>query len=293
MKKTSLLTLTLCLLLLLPGCGKQSASIPKEPDTPPVPPSEEAQQITYAVITDPYEQVVTAEDGTELMHLSFQLPHLQALVDGEPLETPVTPAEKAAMERVTTFNECFEQWREAEAMEENIASAKAHYEVDPAWFGAADQGAYAEELNCTVYRIGSLISVAASYYSYLGGAHPNTVYFSWNFDLESGIFLTIPELAADPQAFTLAVADMIEVQVGENPNYEGLSISDIYWENYREIIEKWGSDYAASFDSSGLTVIFSAYELAPYAAGPQEFHFPYSALDSFWSSSGRAVLGMN
>ena len=134
-------------------------------------------------------------------------------------------------------------------------------------------------------------------YSYLGGAHPNTVYFAWNYDLDSGMFLTISELAADPQTFTLAVADMIEVQAEEQiastPELEGQSLSDVYWDNYRETLEKWSSDYAASFDADGLTVIFSAYELASYANGPQEFHFPYAALDSYWSDSGRAVLGLN
>ena len=34
-------------------------------------------------------------------------------------------------------------------------------------------------------------------------------------------------------------------------------------------------------------------KLASYANGPQEFHFPYAALDSYWSDSGRAVLGLN
>ena len=154
-----------------------------------------------------------------------------------------------------------------------------------------------EELTYTCYRTGSLISIAADYYSYLGGAHPNTVYFSWNFDLDSGIFLAIPELAEDPQAFTLAVADMIEVQAVErfqsDPNYAGLSLSDIYWENYREVMEKWASDYAVSFDAEGMTIIFSAYELASYAAGPQEFHFSYEQLASYWSESGRTVLGLN
>ena len=104
-------------------------------------------------------------------------------------------------------------------------------------------------------------------------------------------------LAADPQTFTLAVTDMIEVQAEEQiastPELEGQSLSDVYWDNYRETLEKWSSDYAASFDADGLTVIFSAYELASYANGPQEFHFPYAALDSYWSDSGRAVLGLN
>ena len=50
-------------------------------------------------------------------------------------------------------------------------------------------------------------------------------------------------------------------------------LSAIYWSDYRETIEKWGSDYTTSFDQDGLTIIFSAYELAAYVAGPQEFHF--------------------
>ena len=198
------------------------------------------------------------------------------------------------MARVNTFNENFNQWRESGDTAQSMEDAKSLYQSFP---DAFSNTSYCEEFTYTAYRTGSLISIAADYYSYLGGAHPNDVYFSWNFDLDSSTFLTIPELATDPQAFTLAVADMIEVQAGERfasePEYEGLSISDIYWDNYRETIEKWGSDYAASFDADGLTVIFSAYELASYANGPQEFHIPYAALDSYWSDSGRAVLGLN
>lgn len=297
MKKLFSLILALCLVAALSGCGAAPLSPPAAEPELPVPPVEALETITYTVITEPYEQTVTAEDGTKLMHISFHLPHLQALVNGIPIETPATPAQEAAMERVTAFNGNFEQWREAETIEENIASAKAHYEIDPAWFGTDGALTYAEELDCTVFRIGSLISVAASYYSYLGGAHPNTVFFSWNFDLDSGTFLNIPELATDPQAFTLAVADMIETQATayfRDPanGYGDLTIDDIYWSDYRTTMEKWGSDYA-SFDSDGLSIIFSAYELAPYAAGPQEFHFPYSALDNYWSDSGRALLGLD
>lgn len=290
MKK--LLTLTLALCLLLSGCGERSASLP-EPGAAPPPPTETAEQIDYELTTVSYDRTVTADDGTQLMQVSFRLPHLNALSDGAVIETPATPAQQAALERAETFNQCFDQWREAGTAEENIASARAHYEADPAWFGTDGALCYAEELNCTAYRLGSLVSVAAAYYSYLGGAHPNTVYFSWNFDLDSGIFLTIPELAADPQAFTLAVADMIEAQVAETLARDGLAISDVYWENYRETLEKWGSDYAASFDAEGLSVIFSAYELAPYAAGEQVFHFPYAALERYWSDSGRAALGLD
>ena len=291
MKKYWSLILTLCLAAALAGCGITTLPTPEDPEPPA---AADPEEITYEVTTDPHEETVHAEDGTLLMTVSFQLPHLQAYADGTLIETPATPAQEEAMARVNTFNENFNQWRESGDTAQSMEDAKSLYQSFP---DAFSNTSYCEEFTYTAYRTGSLISIAADYYSYLGGAHPNDVYFSWNFDLDSSTFLTIPELATDPQAFTLAVADMIEVQAGERfasePEYEGLSISDIYWDNYRETIEKWGSDYAASFDADGLTVIFSAYELASYANGPQEFHIPYAALDSYWSDSGRAVLGLN
>ena len=291
MKKYCSLILTLCLAAALAGCGITTLPTPEDPEPPA---AADPEEITYEVTTDPHEETVHAEDGTLLMTVSFQLPHLQAYADGTLIETPATPAQEEAMARVNTFNENFNQWRESGDTAQSMEDAKSLYQSFP---DAFSNTSYCEEFTYTAYRTGSLISIAADYYSYLGGAHPNTVYFSWNFDLDSSTFLTIPELATDPQAFTLAVADMIEVQAGERfasePEYEGLSISDIYWDNYRETIEKWGSDYAASFDADGLTVIFSAYELASYANGPQEFHIPYAALDSYWSDSGRTVLGLD
>lgn len=291
MKKYCSLILTLCLAAALAGCGITTLPTPEDPEPPA---AADPEEITYEVTTDPHEETVHAEDGTLLMTVSFQLPHLQAYADGTLIETPATPAQEEAMARVNTFNENFNQWRESGDTAQSMEDAKSLYQSFP---DAFSNTSYFEEFTYTAYRTGSLISIAADYYSYLGGAHPNDVYFSWNFDLDSSTFLTIPELATDPQAFTLAVADMIEVQAGERfasePEYEGLSISDIYWDNYRETIEKWGSDYAASFDADGLTVIFSAYELASYANGPQEFHIPYAALDSYWSDSGRTVLGLD
>lgn len=291
MKKYCSLILTLCLAAALAGCGITTLPTPEDPEPPA---AADPEEITYEVTTDPHEETVHAEDGTLLMTVSFQLPHLQAYADGTLIETPATPAQEEAMARVNTFNENFDQWRESGDTAQSMEDAKSLYQSFP---DAFSNTSYCEEFTYTAYRTGSLISIAADYYSYLGGAHPNDVYFSWNFDLDSSTFLTIPELATDPQAFTLAVADMIEVQAGERfasePKYEGLSISDIYWDNYRETIEKWGSDYAASFDADGLTVIFSAYELASYANGPQEFHIPYAALDSYWSDSGRTVLGLD
>ena len=189
MKKFGILTLTLCLVLGLTACGATTLPTPGEPTPPAV---ADTEDITYEVTTDPYEQDILAEDGTKLMHISFQLPHLQAYVNGQPIETPATPAQEAAVSRMNTFNESFDQWRESESVEESIADTKMMYQEDPGLFTGDSMAPLSEELTYTCYRTGSLISIAANYYSYLGGAHPNTVYFSWNFDLDSGIFLAIP-----------------------------------------------------------------------------------------------------
>ena len=202
------LSLALCLPALLGGCGAVPLPMPESP-TPP--PAADTEEITYEVSTDPYEQTVTAEDGTTLMVIDFQIPHLQAYANGALIEDPSTPAQEQAMDRVHTFNENFDQWRESNSSEENISFVKDLYRDMPEMFSEDHMAPLSEELTYTCYRTGTLISIAADYYSYLGGAHPNTVYFAWNYDLDSGMFLTISELAADPQTFTLAVADMLTV----------------------------------------------------------------------------------
>ena len=208
MKKYLSLILALCLPALLGGCGAVPLPMPESP-TPP--PAADTEKITYEVSTDPYEQTVTAEDGTTLMVIDFQIPHLQAYANGTLIEDPSTPAQEQAMDRVHTFNENFDQWRESNSSEENVSFVKDLYRDMPEMFSEDHMAPLSEELTYTCYRTGTLISIAADYYSYLGGAHPNTVYFAWNYDLDSGMFLTISELAADPQTFTLAVADMLTV----------------------------------------------------------------------------------
>lgn len=180
MKKYLSLILALCLPALLGGCGAVPLPMPESP-TPP--PAADTEEITYEVSTDPYEQTVTAEDGTTLMVIDFQIPHLQAYANGALIEDPSTPAQEQAMDRVHTFNENFDQWRESNSSEENISFVNDLYRDMPEMFSEDHMAPLSEELTYTCYRTGTLISIAADYYSYLGGAHPNTVYFAWNLSL--------------------------------------------------------------------------------------------------------------
>ena len=76
MKKYCSLILTLCLAAALAGCGITTLPTPEDPESPA---AADPEEITYEVTTDPHEETVHAEDGTLLMTVSFQLPHLQQL----------------------------------------------------------------------------------------------------------------------------------------------------------------------------------------------------------------------
>ena len=71
----------------------------------------------------------------------------------------------------------------------------------------------------------------------------------------------------------------------------GMTAKEFFWEDYEEILADWSS-YAVSFDGEGMTVGFSPYELAAYAAGPQVFRMDYGFLEPLLSEEGRALLGL-
>ena len=147
------------------------------------------------------------------------------------------------------------------------------------------------ELDCQVYQTERMVSVAGTYYSYTGGAHPNTVLMAWNFDLESGEFFTPELLAEESGTFSLMVQEEIVRKIHAAAKDEGMAAEEMFWNNYEEIVAGWSS-YAVSFDETGMTVGFSPYELAAYAAGPQIFQLSYEWISPYLSVHGREILGL-
>ena len=118
---------------------------------------------------------------------------------------------------------------------------------------------------------------------------PNTALLSWNFDLTTGQFFTPAILAADSQEFLDAVRDEIIQQIGASSEE---AVAQGYWEVYQDIAADWSS-YAVSFDEDGMTVAFSPYEIACYAAGPQIFKLSYDFLKPYLSDHGLEILELN
>lgn len=109
---------------------------------------------------------------------------------------------------------------------------------------------------------------------YTGGAHPNSGYKSFNFDVAQDAELTLADLFVNgavpydtlsglvqadlkTQLGDMSDASMIEAGAGNNPdNYQSWVITD-----------------------EGLTFFFDPYQVAAYAAGPQQVTIPFSTLN--------------
>lgn len=301
MKRWTILLLILCLLTGCAAAPVESAS-PAEPpastDPSPTPapaaPAEIAPEEKPCTLTlDMVERAdsVQGEDGTELAEYRLSLPRLTARRgDGTAIETAETEAETRALAAAETFNGQFAAWAGQEPLQELEKMAREEWdfrqEADIPWTAALT-----EELECQVYQTERLVSVAGTYYSYTGGAHPNTVLTAWNFDLERGDFFAPEQLAEDSEVFSQAVYREILRQIDCWAGENGMEAEDLFWSNYEEIAADWSS-YAVSFDETGMTVAFSPYELAAYAAGSQVFRMDYGFLDPLLSDEGRALLGL-
>ncbi|MEG1593915.1 MAG: DUF3298 domain-containing protein [Oscillibacter sp.] len=283
MRKLLLLTL---LLITLTACADGTAL-----QTVPAPLLDPAPQpLEYVVEAVRHESTAQAPDGTKLAEISLALPELTVLrADGTEIVLPQTDEEKTALAAAETFNKQFQEWASEVSFAELTQCAKEDYALRPEFFTGGSY--YTEELAASFYQTENLISVTGKYYAFTGGAHPNMVLLGWNFNLTTGTFLDVTTLSLDVGDFLTAVTDEIVAQIEGAAAECGAPPEQLYWENYREIAAQWSS-YAVSFDDAGMTVGFSPYELACYAAGPQEFTLSYDTLRPWLSQQGLQLLGL-
>lgn len=286
----------LLVLSMLTACGAGSMTEVKNA-TPAVvePPQETVEEIiTYEVELQENGAAVHSKDGALLVEYAYQVPALWAIrADGSRVEEPRTPAEVEALVVTDTFNAGFAEWNGSDHIQGLISAAeedrKFREELEIPW---EDGFAYTEGLECQVYQTEQLISIDAVYYTYTGGAHPNRVLLSWNFDLTTGDFFAPEALAADSQELSDLVTKEIVRQARERAADAKMLPEEYFWENYEEVAANWGS-YSVSFDETGMTVGYSPYEVACYAAGEQIFALEYELLQPALSDHGLNVLQLD
>ena len=227
------------------------------------------------------------DQGDLMVACSYQIPVLNVLdKNGLPLTEAHTPEEARALQTAAAFNAQFDQWRDGSPMLDELWEDAETFE-ETFQFTAT----MTDELICSVYQSDHFISVSGNYYGYSGGAHGNTILLSWNFDLETGSFFD-SQLLENGTDLQKAVCQELEAQAEAKAAEAGLPPEEYFWADYADILAEWSS-YAVSFDKSGMTVGFSPYELACYAAGPQVFHLSYDSLRPHLGREARLFLGLD
>lgn len=148
------------------------------------------------------------------------------------------------------------------------------------------EGSMGSDLNVS-YKVAlaqdDLVSVDFSVGSYFqGAAHPNTYSETLNYDLKNGKELKLSDLFKSGSKYLQAIATYCIADLKKQKDQKGL---------LDEEINKGAAASAKNYQSwtitrRGLGINFDAYEVGPYAAGPQYVLVPYSALKDLINPEG-------
>ena len=128
-----------------------------------------------------------------------------------------------------------------------------------------------------------LISLQFSVNSYYqGAAHPNTFTEVFNYDLKNGKQLKLADLFKPGAKYLQAIANYCIADLKKQAKDKGLEASEI---------ENGAAANAKNYQSwtitrKGLGINFDAYQVGPYAAGPQFVLVPYAALNEVINPDG-------
>ncbi len=127
---------------------------------------------------------------------------------------------------------------------------------------------------------GPVLSLLFSFFFYSdGAAHPNGYTIAYTYDLEAGRALALADLFTPGADYLAVIAAYCKTDLSaRNMGFDdGFSQgADPTPENYRN----W------NITPEGLRITFDAYQVAPYASGPQVVTIPYAELSSLLRADG-------
>ena len=130
-----------------------------------------------------------------------------------------------------------------------------------------------ETLNPTRFD-SSILSLFGATVAYLGGAHGDYQYNSANYDLTTGIKLTLQDiLLSDDVSDNLCTLVLEELGKSSNMLFDDYSqIVKQHFDRPTSLISNW------YFSNAGLGIYFSPYEIAPFSSGVIIAEIPYAEL---------------
>ena len=130
-----------------------------------------------------------------------------------------------------------------------------------------------------------LINVVFEGYEFTGGAHGNYIYRTFVFDTATGKELKLQDFFVDKKGYLAAIAKYASQEITKR------DVSDADWIKTGTAPDKANYQFFY-WTKDGLTIVFPPYQVAAYAAGPQDVIIPFSELVPRLEPDAKVLLGL-
>ena len=262
------------------GCGREAVTAPEEiqenvetspTEEEPVEDSGPVEEITDEVVDEPVE---------EEPELDSEVPILQIVTDWDSTETADGQymTSTISVDRISVLSDGYDTLKESfaaykdeeiEPFKESVVEFAGEEPYDDftlaTWPWTYCNSVHIERCDTDILSYIRTIS------SYLGGAHPFTYYVAENLNTQTGEALELVDVFTSEDEFKTVLFDRME-------NHE---YSSEFYPDWKESLENYFSnpqEYSLVWylTDSGVSVIFSAYEMSYYALGAVMVDIPYA-----------------
>jgi len=131
-----------------------------------------------------------------------------------------------------------------------------------------------------------ILSAKIEYYQFTGGAHGGTTYDFINYSIDSGEKINWDQIFKKDSDYLKIISDYAKNSLNRQLLKPEDSMSDLGWieEGTSPISDNYNTN--VGFNKDGLVIVFQQYQVAAYAAGPQEVTIPYTQLESAINPNG-------
>lgn len=109
----------------------------------------------------------------------------------------------------------------------------------------------------------NILSLYTDEYTFLGGAHGNTVRNSQTWNLLFGTMMNLTSFFPRNPYFLIDILKQINEQISKEP--------DIYFDNTCNLVLDTFNPDSFYLTSNGIVIYFQQYDIAPYSSGIREF----------------------
>ena len=281
----------LLLCLLLSACGTQSVPVLQNQWADQVQGDMDMQEVwSYRLSAETVsEQYRYAETQQLMVDATYDVPRMTVYhPDGRSYDAK-TEAMSPAMQAAQKFNRYFDEWLTLQKtnFSEIATAAVTDYAKNNSLWQQPDYH-YTDKVTVTFWNNDRIACVTLWASSFTGGAHEISTRSCVTFDMQTGTVITINDMVDDYAALRDAVALDILSQIQDGKwvkYYDGAAL----FEDYEEVIPEWMTR-SIFFGDTSMTVVFSVYDIAPYAAGEQAFEVSYALIEPYLNDYGRQML---